>query len=128
VSRAVGFVLDSGALIALERDKGRASRLLIAVLERAPQLTISAGALAEVWRDGSRQTRLARLLKARSVDVVPLDREFARAVGELIGASGHPDVVDVHVALCARQRDQPIVTSDAEDLRRVDPRLLIVEL
>ncbi len=123
-----GFVLDSGALIAIERDRGRASRLMIAVLERAPALTVPAGVLAQVWRDGARQARLARLLRDPRLLVAPLDRAAAQAVGALIARSGHPDIVDVHLALCARRLGQTVVTSDVDDLRRVDPQLPILRL
>lgn len=123
-----GFVLDSGALIAMERDRGRASRLLIAILERSPRLTIPAGVLAQVWRVGRRQARLARLLKLDHVEVVPLDGPSAQAVGALIGSCAHSDIVDVHVALCARRRGQTVATSDPEDLRRVDPGVSLLPL
>ena len=123
-----GFVLDSGALIALERNKGRASRLMIALLERAPHLKIPAGVLAQVWRDGARQARLARLVRAPSVEIVPLDRPAAQAVGALIAEREHPDIVDVHVVLCSRRSGQAVVTSDPDDLRQIDPKLPILVL
>lgn len=123
-----GFVLDSGALIAVERDRGRASRLMIAVLERSSALTIPAGVLAQVWRDGSRQARLARLLRDTRVAVAVLDRPAAQAVGLLVARCGHADVVDVHVALCARRFGQTVVTADPDDLRRIDAGLPILSL
>lgn len=123
-----GFVLDSGALIAIERNRGRASRLMIAIVERAPALTIPAGVLAQVWRDGSRQARLARLLRSPRVVVVPLDQPTAQAIGVLIARCGHPDIVDVHLALCARMLGQHVVTSDPDDVRRVDPAVGIISL
>jgi hypothetical protein len=112
----------------MERDRGRASRLLIAILERSPRLTVPAGVLAQVWRDGRRQARLARLLKLDHVEVVPLDGPSAQAVGALIGSCGHSDIVDVHVALCARRLGQTVATSDPEDLRRVDPGVSLLPL
>lgn len=87
-----------------------------------------AGALAQVWRDGSRQAVLARLLRQDHVEVVPLDDAAARAAGQLCGATQTSDVIDASVVLCARARHQPVLTSDPDDLRRLDPRLRIVAL
>jgi hypothetical protein len=50
----------------------------------------------------------------------------ARTVGLLCARSGHDDVIDVHVALCARERRHAVVTSDPEDISRVDPALPII--
>lgn len=37
-------------------------------------------------------------------------------------------MVDAHVVVCARRADQPIVTSDGGDLRRLDPGLRLLEV
>jgi hypothetical protein len=47
----------------------------------------------------------------------------ARTAGLMCADTGHRDVIDVHVALCARQRHHAIVTSDPDDIGRVDPTL-----
>jgi hypothetical protein len=47
-------------------------------------------------------------------------------VGLLCARSGHDDVIDVHVALCARERRHAVITSDPDDISRVDPRLPII--
>ena len=52
--------------------------------------------------------------------------DTARAVGRLCGLSRHADVVDVHVALHARLHDHVVVTSDADDLRQVDPTIPLI--
>ncbi|MGH2769031.1 MAG: PIN domain-containing protein [Actinomycetota bacterium] len=118
-----GATLDAGALIAFERNQ----RNVVAVVARACEigdvLAIPAGALAQVWRDGSRQARLVRLLASPLVEVVPLDDYTARAVGQLCGVAGVDDIVGVSVVLCARQRGHQVLTSDPEDLRDIDPRL-----
>lgn len=54
-----------------------------------------------------------------------MDDPVARAVGLLCGRSGHADVVDVSVAICARQRSLHVITSDPEDLRAVDDALIL---
>jgi predicted nucleic acid-binding protein len=36
------------------------------------------------------------------------------------------DIVDAHVVLCARRSGQQIVTSDRDDLQRLDPAVKLV--
>jgi hypothetical protein len=43
----------------------------------------------------------------------------------LCAQTGHHDVVDVHVALCARQRNHAVVTSDPDDIACIDSSLTI---
>lgn len=50
----------------------------------------------------------------------------ARAVGAICARSGHADVVDVHVALCARERNHAVVTSDPKDIARIDATLPLI--
>src|SRR5436190_7451792 len=123
-----GFTLDSGALIAFERN----DRTMVAIVARAVQLrvplAVPAGVVGQVWRDGRRQARLARLLGSTQVEVEPLDDLRARAAGQLCGVTGTRDVIDASVALCARGRGHGVVTSDPDDLRRLDPSLRLVTL
>jgi predicted nucleic acid-binding protein len=121
-----GLTLDAGALLALERGNGRIRELL----RLAQRVTVPAGVLAQVWRSGSgRQAPIARLLADRDVtEVVALDEEEACAVGRRIAQCAHPDIVDIHVALCARQRGDRVVTSDPEGIARADPGLEIVPI
>jgi len=37
-------------------------------------------------------------------------------------------VIDVHVALCAIQRRHAVVTSDPDDMSRIDPALPIIRV
>jgi hypothetical protein len=116
-----GFTLDTGALIALERKDERMKALLARVLAHPEMIVhIPAGVVAQAFRDGSKQVRLVRLLKETQARVVALDEETARAVGILLGLRGTNDVVDASVVMCARRYDQPVVTGDPDDLRRLD--------
>ena len=90
-------------------------------VERRMRFAVPAGVVAQVWRDGRRQARLARILASPLTDIEPLDDTRARKTGQLLGIAGTSDVVDASVVLCARAREDTIVTSDAEDLRRLDP-------
>ena len=123
-----GLTLDAGALIAADRG----TRAVIVLLARARaqglQLAIPAGALGQAWRDGRRQALLARLVVARDVEIVPLDARTAREAGQLCGTTGTRDVVDASVVLCARARGHAIATSDASDLRRLDPDVPLIDV
>jgi predicted nucleic acid-binding protein len=123
VTSAITF--DTGALIAIERRSRRMQALLDEIDRRDWQVAVPAGAVAQAWRGGSRQARIAALLGDERTQVVPLDDLAARAIGLLCGRSGHADVVDVSVALCARQRNLHVVTSDPDDLRAVDDALIL---
>ncbi len=119
------ITFDAGALIAIERRSRRMQALLEEIDRRDWQVAVPAGAVAQVWRGGARQVRIAALLSDERTQVVALDDTVARAVGLLCGRSGHADVVDVSVALCARQRNLHVVTSDPGDLRAIDDALIL---
>lgn len=97
-------------------------------LEHGDTLFVPAGVVAQAWRDGSRQTRLARLLGSSLCQVVELDDHRARAAGQLCGASGTVDIIDSSVVVTARERGMRIITSDSRDLRRLDPRIDVVAI
>ena len=109
---------DAGGLIALERG----DELVRTHFETAASISIPATVLAQVWRS-PRQVVLARLLRLPPVEVVALAAADARAIGALLALSGTTDVVDAHVVLVAGLRDRAVVTSDPEDLLRIDPGL-----
>lgn len=97
---------------------------------RSPPAVL-APVVAQAWRDGARQARLARFLRG-SVDVVPYDEALARQAGELLAATGLSDAVDAGIALLAHRHAGIIVTSDAKDLARLagalpdGPRIVVV--
>jgi predicted nucleic acid-binding protein len=117
------LVLDAGALIALERRSGRMLALLREVTEARVAAHVTAGVVAQVWRGSPRQHALVRLLRTQAVRVHPLTEAMAYRVGLLLAASSTSDVVDAHVALLARSLGAAVVTSDPEDLRRLDSHL-----
>jgi ethanolamine utilization microcompartment shell protein EutS len=128
-SRSSGLTLDAGALLAL--DHARKANLMQALLKdvwrRRGTLCIPAGVVAQAWRS-YRQVRLAHLIKSSDVEIAIMNLEVARNIGVLCTASGHHDVIDVHVALCARERGHAVVTSDLDDIARVDPSLVIISV
>ena len=46
--------------------------------------------------------------------------------GELCGRSGTSDLIDATVVVAAWRNGRTVVTSDPEDMRRLDPSLQIV--
>lgn len=125
---ALGVTLDAGALIAFERAERKAVALLALARERGEPLSVPVGVIGQVWRDGRRQADLARLLGSGAVEIVGLDDLGARAAGQLCGVSGTADVIDATVVLCARARGRRIATSDPDDMRRLDPTLVLIVL
>jgi len=118
-----GVTLDAGGLIALDRNDRQVLVLLARAAETGGTVTIPAPALAQAIRRPDRQARLARLVRQPSTAVVPLDRVDAAQVGRLLAVTSTDDVVDAHVVVCARRAGQRVVTSDPDDLRRLDPDL-----
>jgi len=121
-------VLDTGALVGFERNDRRVVAIVTRALEHHDELLVPAGVVAQAWRDGSRQARLARLLGAPLCNVVSLDDRQARAAGQLCGLAGTTDVVDASVAVVAWDRRARVITSDPDDLRRLDRRLEVVAI
>jgi hypothetical protein len=124
---ATGLTLDTGALLALDHP-GKAIAMqarLDETLRRGGTLCIPVGTIAQAWRS-PRQVRLARLLKSRDIDIAVMTPNVAHSVGLMCARSGHDDITDVHVALCARERRHAIVTSDPDDMSRIDPALPVI--
>jgi hypothetical protein len=123
-----GLTLDAGALIAFDRNDRRMLALLARGLARGLPIAVPAGVVGQVWRDGRRQARLARLLRAPEVAIDTLDDRKAREAGQLCGLRGSDDVIDASVVLCARARGHQIVTSDVDDLRQLDATVPLIAI
>ena len=119
-------VLDTGALIGFERNDRRVVAIIVRALELHDPLLVPEGVVAQAWRDGSRQTRLARLLGSPRCEVLVLDDRQARAAGQICGAAATTDLIDASVVVAARDRGARVLTSDPDDLRRLDHRLDVV--
>lgn len=123
-----GVTFDTGALIAIERGDRRLQALLDEAHTAGVGVAVPAGVVAQAWRDGSRQARLARFLRLAMVMVVALDEPEARAAGALCGQTSSADVIDASVVICARARDHVVLSSDPDDLTGLDPTLRVVAL
>jgi hypothetical protein len=94
--------------------------------EQTPLVT-SAAVVAQVWRGGTRsQVPIAFVL--RRTEVVDLSHAVARTLGRILGLTGTRDPIDAHVVLIARERGWPVISSDADDLRAIDPTLRVQEI
>lgn len=63
---------------------------------------------------------------SRAVTMQVMTLGVAGAVGLACPNSGHADVIDVHVALRARERHHAVVTSDPGDIARIDPTVPLI--
>ena len=123
----MSLVLDAGALIAIERDDRDTAAVIEVARQDGRDIVVPAGVVGQVWRGGSRQARLARLLNAPDVIVESLTDAGARAAGVLCGAAGTADVIDASVVLAARRHHATVVSSDRPDLRQLDPTIPLVD-
>jgi len=121
-----GITFDAGGLIALDRNDRRVLALVARATERGMRITIPAMALAQAIRNPARQARLSRLVRQAGTDLIALNGPEATAVGLLLARTATTDIVDAHVVLCAQRAGQAVVTSEAADLRRIDPGLQLV--
>ncbi|WP_239382729.1 MULTISPECIES: type II toxin-antitoxin system VapC family toxin [unclassified Frankia] len=113
----MNLLYDAGALVAGERDDERMWARHIKALAGGITPAVPAPVIWQVWRDGARQARLARLLRGCLVE--PVDHMTARAVGELLGRSRTSDGVDAIVALSAARHGGVVYTSDPGDLQHL---------
>ena len=121
-----GITFDAGGLVALDRNDRRVLTLLARATERGMRITIPATALAQAIRNPARQSRLSRLIRQAGTDLMALDGPDATAVGLLLARTAAADIVDAHVVVCAQRAGQAVLTSDADDLRRIAPELQLV--
>ena len=128
-----GFVFDAGAFIALERRSPLLLGILGEALHGTVEVVLPRTVIAQVWRGSPRQANAGRLVgagRARGGPVIidELTAERARQIGIAIGATSHPDIVDVHVALAAAERGHAVLTSDDADIAAVNPGLILVHV
>ncbi|HEX7135173.1 MAG TPA: hypothetical protein VF228_21550 [Iamia sp.] len=113
------MILDAGVLVSIDRGERVAKTVARLAYDGSVPLHTSQAVVAQVWRDGARQARLARFL--RSVAIHPLDD--GREVGRVLRVSGTSDVVDAHLGLLAERWRDAILTGDVDDLTRVGSAL-----
>ena len=110
-----GLSFDSGLLIRLDRGDPRAWAWLKRATERGEPPMVCSVAVAESWRDGRTQARLARLLRACDVEAV--DEPLAKLAGEALAAVPAAGVADALIAATAARAGTTLVTEDHDDMR-----------
>jgi len=110
------LILDAGGLIAVDRLDRRVGAILRVAQQKNMPVRTSATVVAQVWRSGSRQANLARVLTG--IDVAALDMQTGRSVGEVLALSRTADVVDGHLGFIVRSGDT-VLTSDANDIKKI---------
>ena len=106
------MILDAGFLISVDRSERSAHAFLSAASGSDLALHTTQPVVAQVWRGGSRQARLAAFLK--TIVIHPLDD--GRSVGQLLAQTKTSDVVDAHVVITALRLGHDILTGDPGDL------------
>jgi hypothetical protein len=117
----VSVTYDAGALVAVDRGDMRMRSRHADLLEAGLIPVVPAPVVWQVWRDGARQARLARVLRGCLIE--PVDYSTARAAGELLGRAGAADGVDAVVVISAARRGGLVYTSDPADLRKLSEHL-----
>jgi predicted nucleic acid-binding protein len=111
-----GVTYDAGALIAAERGSESVWLLHRELLEREVRPTLPTVVLGQVWRGGP-QARLSRFVRGCRIE--PLTEQQARSAGEALAPSDRRDLIDAAIVVTALAREDLIVTSDPDDLRRI---------
>ena len=121
-----GVTFDAGGLIALDRNDRKALALVARAKERGMRVTVPATALAQAIRNPARQAFLSRFIRQAGTDLIALNGPDATAVGRLLAQTATVDIVDAHVVICAERVRQAVITSDADDVRRLGPDLELI--
>ncbi len=109
-------VLDAGAFVAVEKRDRRVGAMLRVLRDRRVPMWTSAAVVAQVWRDGRKQTLLAQVLDGVGVRALAVGED--KRSGELLAVTHTTDVIDAHLALLVEDGDH-VLTSDRDDLERL---------
>lgn len=112
-----GLTLDTGALIALDRNDREAWAFLRRSVDRGEVPSVPTVVVAQAWRGSARQALLARALGVCRSE--SLDDALARRAGILCGRAGTADIVDAVVVESAARHHGLILTSDPGDLEHL---------
>lgn len=113
------MILDAGFLISLDRGEDAARSFLAAAVRSRAPLHTTHPVVAQVWRDGARQARLAAFVQTLIVHSF----DDGASVGRLLALSGTSDVVDAHLVVLALRLGDDILTGDTDDLATISAPL-----
>lgn len=112
------MILDAGVFISLEHPSKR--RIVVALMQLMREAGVeprtNEAALAQAWRDPSRQVPMRMLVK--TVTVHPFGD--ATAIGMRCARYGTSDVVDASLAVLADQLGLSVLTTDPDDMARLN--------
>jgi predicted nucleic acid-binding protein len=116
-----GATFDTGALIAIERRRERARRVVDQLREQRVPVTVPLPVVGEWWR--GRTDWRERILAAVAVE--PLTLDLVKLAGEALGSlpaganRRAPSLVDAIVMASAASRGDVVYTGDIDDLVRL---------
>jgi predicted nucleic acid-binding protein len=111
----IGLTFDTGALIALERNRQRIVEVRQAALRAGLRITVPAAVITEWWRAC---TDLREDIVA-SVRVEPLTDATAKLAGEALAHVKGATAIDAIVMASAALRGDLVYTSDVDDLEKL---------
>jgi predicted nucleic acid-binding protein len=121
----VKLALDSGALIAAEKDQ-RVEAIVRKWLREGARILIPAPCLAEAIRGGPKDAAANRLIKAVN-QIAPTSEAIARDAGARLGSRKSSETIDALVVATAEAyRATDILTTDPDDVRLLASRDLNV--
>lgn len=109
------FTLDTGALIALERRRQRMLGLLAVAREDGVPIVVPSVCIAEWWRG---RTDLREKILA-AVIVEHTDDALVKLAGDALASVPRATCIDAVVMASAARRGGVVLTSDVEDLTRL---------
>jgi predicted nucleic acid-binding protein len=114
----VSITFDTGALIALERNRQRMVGIFRVAREDRIPITVPSLCVAEWWRG---RTDLREKILA-SLVIVDTDETLVRATGEALARVPGATCIDALVMATAARRGGVVFTSDVEDLMKLQGR------
>ena len=116
------IVLDTGALIAVDRGSRTVLSRLQTAFDKGDEVQVPAGVIGQAWRQPNQHALLSRALKR--CEEVALDGSIARSPGQLCGQAGTSDVIDASVAVVVADSSHhgskvTLLTSDPSDMRNL---------
>jgi len=68
------------------------------------------------------------MLRTPGIIAAPLHHEDAKRVGELLRGSETSDIVDAHVAVLAERLQATVITSDPDDIAKLNEDLPLIRV
>jgi hypothetical protein len=118
---AQGITFDTGALMALERNRLRIAKIYRAAREQRRVITVPTVVVAEWVREGAGARVRALLLRSMVVQELTQDlaERAGRVIGQVRGIQPDKGTIDAIVMTSAWLRGDTVFTSDMPDMNRI---------